>query len=80
MKPISPAVAHPGMDKTGPPAELNVQPIAYEEMMEQLTKETATSAKSSSTPVLAAPIQPLNSTTQTAAPPAATGSQAPARQ
>jgi pilus assembly protein CpaC len=78
MKPISPTVFQPGMDKTGPPADLNVPPVAYEEMMEQLTKETATSPKSSGTPLLAAPLQPMNSTTTQTAAPAA--SPAPAKQ
>jgi pilus assembly protein CpaC len=78
MKPISPVMEHPGIDKTGSPADLNVPPIAYEQMMEQLTKETATSPKTTGTPQLAAPLQPVGTSTQQTAAPAA-GAAAPAK-
>jgi len=60
MKPISPTLQQPGLDKTGPPADLNVAPLAYEEMLEQLKKESATGAKGGA-PALAAPLQPITS-------------------
>jgi pilus assembly protein CpaC len=78
MKPISPTLEQPGVDKTGAPADLNAPPIAYEQMMEQLTKENATSSKGG-TPLLAAPLQPLGTSTQQTAAPAAAGTSAPAK-
>jgi hypothetical protein len=57
---------------------LNAPPIAYEQMMEQLTKENATSSKGG-TPLLAAPLQPLGTSTQQTAAPAAAGTSAPAK-
>lgn len=62
MKPVSPTLQQPGLDKTGPPADLTVAPMAYEEMLEQLKRETATGAKTSGGgPALAAPVQPVTS-------------------
>jgi pilus assembly protein CpaC len=61
MKPISPSLQQPGLDKTGPPGELDVAPMPYEQMLEQLKKESATGANKSSTPSLALPVQPMTS-------------------
>ena len=79
MKPISPTLRQPGIDKTGPPAELDVAPMPYEQMLEQLKKESATGANKSNTPSLAPPVQPVTSSDQPSqsAPPAAA---APAKQ
>ena len=61
MEPISPSVQQPGLDKTGPPTELNVAPMPYEEMLEQMKKEAATSAKTGAAPSLAPAVQPVSS-------------------
>jgi pilus assembly protein CpaC len=61
MKPLSPSVRQPGLDKTGPPAELNAPPMPYEEMFEQMKKEAATSAKGTTAPSLAPAMLPTTS-------------------
>jgi pilus assembly protein CpaC len=77
MKPISPSIQQPGLDKTGAPVELNAPPMAYEEMFEQMRKEAATGARTGAVPSLAAPVQavtsdqPLNQNPAPAAAPAA---------
>jgi len=74
MKSKSPTVQQPGLDKTGPPAELNAPPMPYEEMMEQMKKEAATAAKGTGPISLAPALQPLSSDqplTQNPAPAAA---------
>ena len=77
MDPISPSVRQPGLDKTGSPAELNVAPLPYEETLEQMKKEAATSARTGTLPSLApavqpaAPEQPANQNPAPAAAPAA---------
>jgi pilus assembly protein CpaC len=61
MKPISPSVQHPGMDKAGPPAELNAAPMPYEQMLEQMKKEATTSARGAGAgPSLAPAMQPAS--------------------
>jgi pilus assembly protein CpaC len=77
MDRISPSVQQPGLDKTGVPAELNLPPMPYEELFEQMKKEAATSAKPGATPSLApawqatSSDQPLNQNPAPAAAPAA---------
>ncbi len=62
MKPISPSVQQPGLDKTGPPVELNGPPVPYEQMLEQMKKEAATSSRGlNAAPSLAPAVQPLSS-------------------
>ncbi|MFZ0936798.1 MAG: type II and III secretion system protein family protein [Bryobacteraceae bacterium] len=85
MKPISPTVQQPGLDKTGPPVELNAPPIPYEQMLEQMKKESATSAKGLGTPPSLAPaVQPETSDQQPANPnpatPPAASAPAPTKQ
>jgi len=72
--PISPTLQQPGMDKTGPPTELNVAPMPYEQMLEQMKKEATTAAKTTAAPSLAPAIQAVSSeqpANQNPAPPAA---------
>jgi pilus assembly protein CpaC len=80
MKPISPSVLQPGLDKTGAPAELNVPPMPYEEMFEQMKKEAVTGARGGATPSLAPAVQPVTSEqpSNQNQPPAATPAAAPA--
>jgi len=85
MKPISPTLQQPGLDKTGPPVELNAPPIPYEQMLEQMKKESATSAKGLGTaPSLAPAVQPETSDQQPANPnpttPPAASAPAPTKQ
>ena len=86
MKPISPSVQHPGMDKAGPPAELNVPAMPYEQTLEQMKKEATTSAKGGATPSLAPALQPAsaeqpsNQNPPPAAAPAAAPAGAPTKQ
>ena len=85
MKPISPTVQQPGLDKTGPPVELNAPPIPDEQMLEQMKKESATSAKGLGTPPSLAPaVQPETSDQQPANPnpatPPAASAPAPTKQ
>jgi len=77
MDAISPSIRQPGLDKTGVPAELNVPPMPYQELFEQMKKEAATSAKPGAAPSLApawqatSSDQPLNQNPAPAAAPAA---------
>jgi pilus assembly protein CpaC len=61
MAPISPLVRQPGIDQTGVPADLNAAPMPYEEMLEQMKKESATGAKVGVAPSLAPPVQAVTS-------------------
>jgi pilus assembly protein CpaC len=62
MKQNSPSVRQPGMDKTGAPGEMNAPPMPYEQMLEQIKKESATSpANSANTLNLAPALQPVSS-------------------
>jgi len=82
MKQISPTLQQPGMDKTGPPSELNAEPMPYEQMLEQLKREATASAKTTATPLLGSPVQPATtdqSLTNTPAP-AAPAAPAPGKQ
>lgn len=60
MKANSPTVQQPGLDKTGPPAELNAPPMPYEQVVEQAQKESAASSSGgATTPMLAPAVQPV---------------------
>ena len=61
MKQISPLVHQPGIDKTGVPAELNVPPMPYDEMLEQIKKEANTGKTTGGQTMLAPPIQAITS-------------------
>jgi pilus assembly protein CpaC len=82
MAPVSPSVRQPGMDQTGVPAELNVAPMPYEQMFEQMKKEAATGAKVNTAPSLAPAVQPVSSDQPPAQnpPPAAAPAPAPTKQ
>ena len=69
MKPMSTALQQPGLDKTGPPGELDVAPMPYEQMLDQLKKEATTGSSKTATPSLAAPVM-LVTTEQPASTPA----------
>ena len=78
MNQISPSVQQPGVDKTGPPAELNVAPMPYEEMLEQMKKEATTAARTGLPMSLAPAIQPATSEQPPAQNPAPAAAPAPA--
>ncbi len=82
MKPNSPSLHHPGLDKTGAPAELNAPPLPYEQVLEQLKKESATSPSNAGNTLLLAPaLQPVSSEQPLTQPaPAAAPAPAPIKQ
>jgi pilus assembly protein CpaC len=86
MRQNSPTVQHPGLDKTGPPSELNAPTVPYEQMLDQMKRESAASSSQGSAPTLAPPVQPVypdqpaNPNPAPAAPPPAAPAPAPTKQ
>jgi len=79
MKPNTPTVRQPGLDKTGPAPEVTSPPLPYEQMMEQMKREAAASSQGqASQPTMAPPIQPAGSEQTTNPNPAPAAPAAPA--